>query len=550
MSEMKSDLLYVSPIILVLFLTNYPVLDSWFIVDDTACIFCSSFDTLRLLFDRGTYIFFNQLFFTPFLPISFKLDWFLFKMSPTGYHIHNLLVASLCCILFFQLLKIYMSAFFSWLGTLFLSLSLPVSFDIGWITRRHYLWGFLFSLMALYFFKKWEERKASLIMVLSLFCTVLAFLCKEAYLCLPAVIFILSPGGAGQRIKKAAGYIGVFVLYLLWRIYMLGGIGGYAGSTHKPLYYFLSRWLSLPIDMSNTLVFPYFSFVIIFVLILLAVNQLRMAIGLFFILLSVSAPFIFFPSGGFLLANKGLGFAAAISFTLAYSIYASWTKEKKAVAIFLFGLFAVSLIGSFREAQSGHEIILKQSGLYENASQELLNHRDEKILVISDTAYYFSNLGDIYRGMLNEQFPEIRAASTVKVIPFLESHDFDRVIEAEGLSLDSINEQRNALVVLGGEEADDFLARHEKEFEKEILQPPRVNFIPSDSHLTINIIDQRKGTYLRCLYRDTYIGCYPIPKLYVFKCNSVKEFEKIDIIYLSDSGGMSRPATFRRSREK
>lgn len=548
MTKMKSDLCYVSPIILLLFLTNYPVLHTWFIVDDTACIFCSSFDTIRLLFDRGTYLFFNQLFFTPFLPVSFKLDWFLFKMSPTGYHIHNLVVASLCCILFFKLLQLYMTSFFSWLGTLFLSLSLPISFDIGWITMRHYLWGFLFSLMALYFFKKWEGRKAPLLMVLSLFCTVLAFLCKEAYLFLPAVIFIVSSGGIRDRTKKAAGYIGAFVLYLLWRIYMLGGIGGYAGSTHKPLYYFVSKWLSLPVDMSNTLVFPYFSVVMIFVLILLALNQFRMAAGLFFILFAVSAPFIFFPSGGFLLANKALAFAAAVSFTLAYSIYASWVKKKKAVAIFLSGLFAVSLVGAFREAQSGHELILRLSSLHENASKELLDHRDEKILVISDNSYYFSNLGDIYKEMLNEEFPEIRAISTVKVIPFLESQDFDRVMVTEGLALDPVNEQRDAFVVLEGEEAKDFLAKHEKEFKREILQPPRVSFKPSASYLTINITDQRKGTYLRCLYRGAYIGCYPIPKTYVFKFNNVKEFEKIDIIYLSDSGGISRPATFRQSR--
>lgn len=542
---MKSDLLYVSPIILLLFLMNYHVLDTWFMVDDTACIFSSSLDTVKLLFDRGTYIFFNQFFFSPGLPISFKIDWFLFNMHPTGYHIHNFIAASLCCILFFKLQRIYMPLLFSWLGTLFMSSSLPISFDIGWITRRHYLWGFFFSLMTIYLFKKWEEGKRPLLMMLSLFSTLIAFLFKEAYLFLPAVIFIISSGSVGERLKRSAGYIGIFILYLLWRIHMLGGLGGYTGSTQKSLYYFLYKWVYIPVDISGNLVFPYFPIVIMLLLILIALNNFRMAIGLLFIILTISAPFIFFPSGGFSLANKALSFAAVISFTLTYSIYSSWASKKKAVSIFLCGLFSFSLYGSFLQAKSGHDVILKQSNLHEKASKEILSHKDEKILVISDNSYYFSNLADIYKEMLKKEFPEIKAASTVKIIPILESYDFDRIIVIEGLCLDPSIISRSKMAILEGEKARDFLAKNKKESEGEFLQEPHVNFIQTDSYLRIHIVDQRKGTYMRCLYRDTYIGCYPIPEIYVFKFNSVKKFEKIAIIYLSDKGKMSNPTTFR-----
>jgi hypothetical protein len=275
-----------------------------------------------------------------------------------------------------------------------------------------------------------------------------------------------------------------------------------------------------------------------------------MAIGLLFIILAISAPFIFFPSGGFSLANKALSFAAVISFTLTYSIYSFWAGRGKAFSIFLCGLFSVSLYGSFLQTRSGHEVILKQSDLHEKASKEILNHTDEKILVISDNSYYFSNLADIYKEMLMEEFPEIKAASTVKILPLLESYDFDRIIVAEGLCLDPSATSKSKVTVLDGEKAKGFLAGKKKEIGGEFLQAPRVTFIPTDSYLRIHIVDQRKGTYMRCLYRDTYIGCYPIPEIYVFKFNSVKKFEKIDIIYLSDKGKMSSPATFRNFQTK
>ena len=46
----------------LLFAMNYRLLAEWFMVDDTAMIFCSGFNTIKLLFDKGTYLYFNQLF--------------------------------------------------------------------------------------------------------------------------------------------------------------------------------------------------------------------------------------------------------------------------------------------------------------------------------------------------------------------------------------------------------------------------------------------------------------------------------------------------------
>lgn len=549
--ESKKEFLYLSSIAFLLFLINYRILNTWFIVDDTACIFCSSFDTVNLLFDKGTYLFFNQLFFTPLLPILFKVDLPLFKMNPLGYHLHNLLVAFLSCVVFFKIVRMYCSPFFSWLGTLSLSVSLPMSFDIGWITRKHYLWGFLFFLFALYLFKKWEDKKDHVLIALSLLATLLAFLCKEAYTILPAAILVISSGSITDRVKKTAPYIVIFIIYFIWRIYMLGGIGGYPGSTEKSLSFLLWKLSTVPVDFLNNLSFPYFSIAFLLLLILLALSRFKMMAGIILLIFISSAPFVFYEHGGFILAGKGLLLVAVISFALTYTIHVYWTKGKRVILAISVLIFISALLGSFVRATTGHELIMKLSSMYAKASKEILAHRDKKILVISEHCYYFSNLRDIYKIVLREKFPYMKTTSTAQVIPFLDSHDFDMIILGKNLSLRQLDISESSVSILKGPDAHDFIENNKKRFFKgPPLSAPKVNFTPSEDNVKIDITDTRKGTYLRCIYMDSYIGCYPIPKQYTFRLNSVKEIEKIVIIYISHTGEMSSPTIFRNSSIK
>jgi len=188
---------------------------------------------------------------------------------------------------------------------------------------------------------------------------------------------------------------------------------------------------------------------------------------------------------------------------------------------------------------------MKLSGMYEKASKELLTHGDKKILVISEHSYYFSNLRDIYTIVLREKFPYMKATSTAKIIPFLNSQDFDTVILGKNLSLTQPDLSEISVSILKGLDAHDFIENNKKGvLGGKPLLAPEVNFTLSEDNVKIDITDTRKGTYLRCIYMDSYIGCYPIPKQYIFRLNSVKEIEKIVIIYISHAGEMSSPTTF------
>jgi hypothetical protein len=276
-----------------------------------------------------------------------------------------------------------------------------------------------------------------------------------------------------------------------------------------------------------------------------------MMIGVLLLIFIVSAPFVFYEHGGFFLAGKGLSLVAVLSFALAYTMNVYWVKKKGVILALSAIIFISALSGSFVRATAGHELIMKLSSMYEKASKEILTHGDKKILVISEHSYYFSNLRDIYTIVLREKFPYMKATSTAQVIPFLNSQDFDIVILGKNLSLKKPVISESSVSILKGPDAYDFIENSKRSFltGKPSLAP-EVNFISSEDNVKIDITDTRKGTYLRCIYMDSYIGCYPIPKQYTLRLNSVKEIEKIDIIYISPTGEMSSPTTFRNSSIK
>ena len=76
-----------------------------------------------------------------------------------------------------------------------------------------------------------------------------------------------------------------------------------------------------------------------------------------------------------------------------------------------------------------------------------------------------------------------------------------------------------------------------------ILSSPLVNYVQEKDHLRIQIIDSRAGTYLRCLTMGSYVGCYPIPRNYIFKLNRIKKIDRIDIIYVPGDGPISFPSS-------
>jgi hypothetical protein len=425
---------------------------------------------------------------------------------------------------------------------------MPVTFDIGWITRRHYLWGFLFSLIAVYLLKRWEEHRKSIFLFFSVLSALLALLCKEVYIIVPAAVFVVSSGSNTDKLKKTFIYLTVLVIYLPWRIYMLDGLGGYPGFLGGSLLSLTKNLIFLPMEMSkNIFGFSLLPFVLFGFMAFLRKEILFRALLAAII---TFLPFVFFPSGSFLFANKALIFVAVVIFGISYVLNEISLKSRKLTIAMIFLLFMPLVLGSIVKSRDSQSVIISLSDNYEKATQALLENRDKKILIVSNYSYYFSNLEDIYRNMLKNDFPVIRSLSTVKIVPYLENNDFEGIIVANNFSLDPDTASLSSVKIITGEEAVTFINEQREEVSsKQLLPAPDVRFIKTDEDLKIDIHDTREGKFLRCVHMGSYVGCYEIPREYEFKLNKVKKIEKVDIIYITHEGIMSQPASFRSNNE-
>ena len=213
---------------LLLFVFSYRYLTMWFMIDDMALIHAAaSKSTFKMLFDRETYLTLYKFYYTPLFPLPFKIDWAIFKLNPTGYHVHNMIAVFLTALAGYRVLRLYVPALNAWIGTFLFAISYPNIANIGWITMKHYIWGTFLILLSFYIFKKAEKLKSYVLYGISLISFFAAILMKEAFAPMPAAIFLLSSGNLKDRISKSFPFFSVLGLYFLLRYYFIGGMGGY-----------------------------------------------------------------------------------------------------------------------------------------------------------------------------------------------------------------------------------------------------------------------------------------------------------------------------------
>lgn len=192
---------------------------------------------------------------TPWVTLSFKIDFRLAGLSPAFFYAHQLVSLWLAALALYVLAR-------HWLpwpgalaaGALFLA-GAPTASVAEHLMTRHYLEGLLFALVSLIAFLTAERRRQLVWAIVGAAFYALATTAKEIYVPLPCVLLCLPPGAsraAGEvgvsEVEGVAGassgsrgmailrarwrylvpYAGVAALYVLWRWYMLGGLlGGY-----------------------------------------------------------------------------------------------------------------------------------------------------------------------------------------------------------------------------------------------------------------------------------------------------------------------------------
>jgi hypothetical protein len=185
--------------------------------------------------------------FTPLVTISFDLDLNLFGPDPEGFYAHQITVIAIAAIAFAILLRILgVGSGLSLAGAITFLAVPPVVHIANQLMTRHYLEGFVIAMVALIVWtasigiRGGPRWKSAGLAVLAAVLYLLAMLAKEVYATVP-LIFLATSIIANEEWRRTAWRLVpatiAALIYIVWRVVMLGGIGGYgtgAGGMHLP----------------------------------------------------------------------------------------------------------------------------------------------------------------------------------------------------------------------------------------------------------------------------------------------------------------------------
>ena len=227
----KHGLRWVFPILLVIivFLDYRSVLDSFWLSDDTQILKNAiSYHPWQYFFSPKAWQELSANNFTPWVSLSFDLDWKIFGLYPYGFYLHHLVSLCLLAVTAYVVLGLWFSNQLSFFAVLLFVVSSPFAEAAQTLMVRHYIEGMLFALLAVYTFVKSIRNNNRWLIMPAVFLYLLACSAKEIYVPLIFLLFLLPEGGWRQRWSRVLPFMACTGFYILWRWFMLGSLwGGY-----------------------------------------------------------------------------------------------------------------------------------------------------------------------------------------------------------------------------------------------------------------------------------------------------------------------------------
>lgn len=169
---------------------------------------------------------------TPWITLSFALDLSLFGMTPGPFYLHQLLSLACAALASFWLARLWVGPWTAALAITALIAGAPLVTAGFQLMNRHYIEGLAWGALALCGFVVALRRDQWRWSLLGALAYLLACTTKEIFPPLLAVLPFIPEGTPRQRLRFFTPYILVAVLYVSWRIYMLGTpVGGYGEAT-------------------------------------------------------------------------------------------------------------------------------------------------------------------------------------------------------------------------------------------------------------------------------------------------------------------------------
>ena len=234
---MRRDLAAVALLVIIVSLAHGSVLRQWWLWDDPQHLYgAMQFRVGEHFTSPAAWRELTSASFTPMLALAYETDLALFGVNPRWFYAHHLIVFALAILALYAYVRTFATEVVALLAAAAVALSQPAFTVATLLMDRHYVEGMLFAALALILFRREHGAAAASAAVLYL----IACIEKEVFVPLPLLVvlqdFVLRRGR--KILLRNTALCGVVaVVYIAWRLYMLGSFGGYgsaAGQTLSP----------------------------------------------------------------------------------------------------------------------------------------------------------------------------------------------------------------------------------------------------------------------------------------------------------------------------
>lgn len=199
------------------------VTQAWWLGDDPAILWAVVHNGVAGHFWSPTvWREFSSANFTPWVVLSYGLDWHFFELDPTGYYWHHLMSLAVVLVVAFGVLRRFLKPTTASLSLCLFVASGPVAAASQQLMTRHYVEGLGLALATAGPFAGAVERRSNTLAWLSSAAYLAACSAKEVFVPLVLVLPFLPVGDARARIRSLRPHLLALALYLLWRAWMLG----------------------------------------------------------------------------------------------------------------------------------------------------------------------------------------------------------------------------------------------------------------------------------------------------------------------------------------
>jgi len=350
---------------------------------------------------------------TPWLILTFKIDYFLFGLNPLGFYFHHLLSLIILTFLFvylsIKLTKNINAGFIFFI--LFIS-GAPLYTLTEQLMTRHYIEGMIFCLLSIIFSLKYSNTKTTKYLIFSLLFYSLSAISKEIYVPLIGILLLIYFYKNVLSYKIVTLHFIIGLAYTGWRFFMLPSvIGGYStGNSNRSsieLEKYFNGYLKIPeLIFGNFWIFPLVTilFSTLFYFYKNPKNITFILLSLIFILLPL-APLINYP--GINNPDRYLfAFWAFLSLFISILIFNLLNFKKKninKIIFILFLSFTLPLAANQSHKFRGYAILMGSEfdihAKFINDNSNEINFYPSKLVL--DSGWFITGLFDLKKKIFN-----------------------------------------------------------------------------------------------------------------------------------------------------